>query len=183
MLLSLTYISYALSLSVHAVAAKPVRSRETTPFQIEGFGASGYPYKTPTGYLFWCGHHPSLPINRYRASANMNNRVEHNITVRPDESDTWCYAWQRTHTTDMSIQTITTVPCQEDNTITWSFVKAIGGFNFSVAWQYTGHAQLAGSAWIPDHEIQWITENNNAVQKYVGPSSFSVATREVAIGM
>lgn len=83
----------------------------------------------------------------------------------------------------MSIQSITTTPCQEDNTITWSFVKASGGFNLSLAWQYSGHAQLAGSAWIPDSEIQWMTENNNAVQKYVGPTSFSVATQDMMTGM
>lgn len=82
----------------------------------------------------------------------------------------------------MSIQTINTTPCEAEPSVTWSFAKASGGYNFSLAWRYTGHGQLAGSAWIPDYEIQWITENNNAVQKYVGPSSFSVATQDLFIG-
>jgi hypothetical protein len=82
----------------------------------------------------------------------------------------------------MSIQTINTVPCETEPTVSWSFTKGSGGYNFSLAWRYTGHGQLVGSVWIPDYEIQWMTENNNAVQKYVGPPSFSVATQDLFIG-
>jgi hypothetical protein len=47
------YVLLLLGIAIHAVSAKPIVDRAPTPFQIDGFAASGYPYKTQSGYLFW----------------------------------------------------------------------------------------------------------------------------------
>ena len=88
------------------------------------------------------------------------------------------------HQPDLSIGDVPLAACQAINSVKWVFVKMdAGGWNFTVWWQYTGHARRVGTRTINEADVTWdVDDVGEQIERYIGPTSFDLDTEDETTG-
>ncbi|KAJ9134116.1 hypothetical protein NKR23_g10295 [Pleurostoma richardsiae] len=128
-----------------------IQHRDITPFNVTDFSAAVDPTPINGSIEFW---------------------VSLLVQVSAGESFTPCYAWAPS--LNMTLGTITYTACNLRREIGFAWLKADGGFNLDIHYQFTGHMEDVGTYWIPDSQIVWGSYNGVEMQAYDGPGSFSI---------
>ncbi|KAI0828436.1 hypersensitive response-inducing protein [Hypoxylon sp. FL0890] len=136
--------------ALFAVAAAGAASKRDTVFSVSDFSASCIPHSTQCSYSFTVLQTGTMETTGVSCSATVSG----NGGLLPDVKDGTC----------------------KDSARTWTVVKGSDGLTLTVSQQISPSSTQSGSHLIPNDQLATSDEPNASVQKYTGPTSFSLTS-------